>query len=45
MPARLHELEYFPTINQMDRAFSDSAGNKVISSQQQGQYVTARNSA
>src|SRR5215467_5966497 len=26
MPAKLHELEYFPTINQMDRAFSDSAG-------------------
>jgi len=26
MPAKLHELEYFPTINQIDRAFSDSAG-------------------
>jgi len=26
MPAKLHELEYFPTINQMDRAFSDSTG-------------------
>jgi hypothetical protein len=26
MPAKLHELEYFPTINQMERAFSDSAG-------------------
>jgi hypothetical protein len=26
MPVKLHELEYFPTINQMDRAFSDSAG-------------------
>jgi hypothetical protein len=26
MPAKLHELEYFPTINQMDRAFTDSAG-------------------
>jgi hypothetical protein len=26
MPAKLHELEYFPTINQMDRAFSDAAG-------------------
>jgi hypothetical protein len=26
MPAKLHELEYFPTINQMDRAFGDSTG-------------------
>ena len=26
MPAKLHELEYFPTINQIDRAFSDAAG-------------------
>jgi hypothetical protein len=26
MAAKLHELEHFPTINQMDRAFSDSAG-------------------
>jgi hypothetical protein len=26
MAAKLHELEYFPTINQMDRAFSDSVG-------------------
>jgi len=26
MPAKLHELEYFPTINQLDRAFSDSTG-------------------
>jgi hypothetical protein len=30
MPARLHELEYFPTINQMDRAFSDSAGQLAV---------------
>lgn len=26
MPAKLHELEYFPTINQMDRAFGDAVG-------------------
>jgi hypothetical protein len=26
MAAKLHELEYFPTINQLDRAFSDSTG-------------------
>jgi len=26
MAAKLHELEYFPTINQMERAFGDSVG-------------------
>ena len=30
MAAKLHELEYFPTINQMDRAFSDTSGELAV---------------